>query len=104
MHDAYKEKDVGYTFTFCTAHYFIHVCYTCVFTSIKIKKFNEDLLIEILHPNYYAWWTDSHISRVQKTAKTCFQNLKVYLEANDFAIYVNYDANNAMSICCFECF
>ena len=48
---------------------------------------------ETLHPNCH-----SHISRVQKTAKTCFQNLKVHLEVND------YNANCAMSVSCFECF
>lgn len=104
MHNSYKEKDVGYIFTFCTVDCFIHVCYTYVFRSIEIKKFNEDLLIETLRPNFYSWLTDLHISRVQKTVKICFQNLKVYLEANDFAIYVYYNTNNAMCIWCFEYF
>ena len=96
--DVYKQKDVEYTFTFCTVNCFTHVCYTCLFTSIKIKRFKEDLLNETLRPNCHDWLSDSYISRVQKTAKTCFHNLKVYLEVND------YNANFAMSVCCFECF
>ena len=71
MYDAYKEKDVGYTFTFCTIDCFILVCYTCIFTSVKIKRFNEDLLKETSHPTCHSWQTDSHISRMQKTAETC---------------------------------
>ena len=55
VHDAYKEKDVGYTFTFCTVDCFFHVCYTCIFKSMKIKRFNEDLLNETLLPTCHIW-------------------------------------------------
>ena len=96
MHDTYIKKDVGYAFTFCTVDRFIHVCYTCIFTLMKIKRFNEDLLHKTLYLTCHNWQTDSYISRMQKKAKTCFQNLKVYLDVND------YNANYAMSVCCFE--
>ena len=66
---------------------------------IKIKRFNEDILNETLQPRFCSWVFDSYISRLHKTATTCFQNMKVYLE-NDH----NFDVNNVVSICCFECF
>ena len=66
-HGIYKEKDIGYTFTFCAVDCFIHVCYTCIFTSIKTKRINKDLLNETLRPHCHGWLSDSHISRVQKT-------------------------------------
>ena len=47
--NVYKEKDFGYTFTLCTIDCLIHVCYTCVFTLIKVKRSNKDLLNETLH-------------------------------------------------------
>ena len=89
-------KDIRYTFTLCTIDCFIHICYTCVFTMIKVKRFNEDLLNETLRSNCKIWQTDSHISRVQGTARTCFQNLKFSFMVNDF------NANYEMSVCCFD--
>ena len=98
LRNTYKEKDVRYTFTLCSFDCFIHVSYTCVFTMIKVRRFNEDLLNEKLRPNCHSYLSDQTISRVQNTARACFQNLKVYLAAD------GYDANYAMCVCCFECF
>ena len=95
--DVYKEKDIGYAFIKCTIDCFIYVCYTCVFTLIKIKRFNNDLLNETLRQACHTCLCDSHILRMQGTTKTCFQNLKVYLEKNEC------NANYATCVCCFEC-
>ena len=95
--DVYKEKYVGYTFTLCTIDCFIHVYYTCAFTLIKIKILNDDRLNKTLRQACHTWLCDSHISRMQGTTKACYQNMKVCLERND------YNANYAMSVCCFEC-
>ena len=46
----------------------------------------------------HTWLCDWHIPRMQGTAKTCFQDLKVYLERN------YYNANYAMCVYCFEYF
>ena len=59
---------------------------------IGIKKFNEDILNETLRRNCYSWLSDSQIARFNKTATTCFQNLKVYLMKND----QNFNANQVM--------
>ena len=36
-----KKKNVGYTFTLCTIDCFIYACHACVFTLIKVKRFDE---------------------------------------------------------------
>ena len=46
--DIYKSKGIGYSFKLCTVDCFIHVCYTYVFTMIRIKRFNKDVLNKIL--------------------------------------------------------
>ena len=61
--DVYRSKDIGYSFTLCTIDCFIHVCYTCVFTAIRIKRFNEDILNKTLRPNCQSWLPDSSIAR-----------------------------------------
>ena len=76
--NVYRSKDVGYTFTLCTIDYFIHVCYSCVYNMIKIKRFNENNLSETLWPSCHSRLSDSYLSRMNNTAKTCFQNLKPY--------------------------
>ena len=61
---------------------------------IRIKRLSVDILSETLRQ--YSWLSDSYISRLHKTARTCFQNMKGYLE-NDHS----FDVNTVMSICCF---
>ena len=58
LRNTYKEKDVRYTFTLCSFDCFIHVSYTCVFTMTKVRRFNEDLLNEILRPNCHSYLSD----------------------------------------------
>ena len=68
---------------------------------IRIKRFNKDILNKTLRRNCHNWLADSHIARyINKTATTCFQNLKVYLVKNDH----NFNADHIMCVCRFECF
>ena len=63
---------------------------------LRIRSFNGDLSNETLHSNCQTWRTDLPILKMQKTVKTCFQNLKLYLITNDCG------ANYAMCVCCSE--
>lgn len=81
MSDIYT--DTVYTLSFCAVDSFMHVYYTCVFTSLKIRRFNVDILNETLRSSCHSWLTDSYISRVQNSAKTCYQNLIVYFKVDD---------------------
>ena len=56
--DTYREKDIGCTFTLYAIDCFIHVCYTCVLTMIKLRRFNEDLLNETLRLNCHSYLSD----------------------------------------------
>ena len=63
---------------------------------IKTKRFNKNILSKTLQPYCHSRLSNSYLSTMNNTAKSCFQNLKHHL-TNDF------DANYAMSACCFEC-
>ena len=39
--DVYKSYDIGYSFKLCAIDCFIHVCYSCAFTKLRIKRFEE---------------------------------------------------------------
>ena len=97
LDDAYRGKGVRYTFTLGTIDCFIHVCYSCLFTLMKIRRFNKKLLNEALRSDCQSWQSDSYIERVNGATKTCFENLKFYLNAND------YNANYAFCGFCFNC-
>ena len=63
---------------------------------IKTKRFNKNILNKTLQPYCHSRLSNSYLSTMNNTAKSRFQNLKHHL-TNDF------DANYAMSACCFEC-
>ena len=97
--DIYRSKDIGFTFTLCAINYFVHVCYSRVYNTIKIERFNKNILNETLRPSCQVWLSYSfYISRINNIARTCLQNLKHYVTNDDF------DVNYTMSVCCFECF
>ena len=73
----------------------VEACHTCLFSLLKIKKFNMDRINDILKKFCRIYLGDSTISSVKGHAKTCFEMLQAYHYCDS--------ADKAISVCCISC-
>ena len=42
MVNRYRKHNVGHTFRLCNQYVFVPICYTCLFSLLKVKKLDAD--------------------------------------------------------------
>ena len=92
-----QKHNVGHTFTFFNQDSFVQICYTCLFSLLKVKKLDADDVNNKLREVCKFYLDDSTISRLNGHAKTCFEMLQTYCRP------AKCKPDKAMFVCCFRC-
>ena len=99
MVNRYQKHDVGHTFTFCDQDFFVQICYTCLFSLLKVKKLDAGDVNNKLSEVFKFYLGDWIISRLKGHAKTCFEMLQTYLRFRA----TKCEPDKVMSVCYFRC-
>ena len=99
--DTYRQKDHGFTSTFCMDGEFAQARYKCIYNAILIKKFDEVKINQLLNQTCQIYFArSSYFERINGTAKSCFKITRHFLQKSDITININFVVTN----CCFTCF
>ena len=99
--NTYRQKDHGFTFTFCMDVEFVQAFYKYIYNALLIKKFVEVKMNQLLNQTCQIYFAhSSYLEKINGTAKNCFGIIRHYLKKNDITI----DGNFVLTNCCFTCF
>ena len=99
--NSYRQRDHGFTFTFCDDEQFVQVFYKCIYNSLLTRKFDQVRLNQLLNQTcqtYYAY--SSYLERINGAAKNYFGVIKDHLIRDN----ATTDRNFVMTGCYFACF